>query len=227
MSLRQISDNIWQVHAGEFPSNSYIWREPSTGDLILVDAGLNSDALADALVEVTGRLIAVVCTHGHFDHMGSAAIFQKRWGVPVFMHSHDLKVAKTANFLLMAFKLQARVKVPEFSTFDGKQGEFCVGDTKVRYRHVPGHTPGSCFIQIESACFTGDTLYATGVGLSNTPGELPALLRQSLIEVMDEISDETLICPGHGRTALFGSIRSGNRALQDFLGADTAASPLS
>jgi hydroxyacylglutathione hydrolase len=224
MSICQISDNIWQVHAGEFPSNSYIWREPSTGDLILVDTGLDSDALAGALAEVTGRLTAVVCTHGHFDHMGSAAIFQKQLGIPVFMHSHDLKVAKTANFLLMAFKLQSRVKAPEFSTFDGAHGEFCAGDTKIRYRHVPGHTPGSCFIQIENACFTGDTLYATGVGLSNTPGEVPSVLRQSLIEVMGEIPDETLICPGHGKTALFGSIRSGNRALQDFLRADTPAS---
>ena len=223
MSVRQICDNVWQVHAGEFPSNSYIWQDPATGDLILVDTGLDADALSDALAGVGGRLKAVVCTHGHFDHMGSAAVFQERLGVDVFLHSQDLKVAKTANFLLMAFKMQARVKTPQFSTFDGLSGGFYLDEVQVRYRHVPGHTPGSCFIQIANVCFTGDSLYASGIGLSKTPGEMPALLRQSLTEVMDEIPDDTLICPGHGPTALFGAIRSDNRALQDFLKAEVDA----
>ncbi|WP_010219049.1 MBL fold metallo-hydrolase [Sphingomonas sp. PAMC 26621] len=220
MTFCQISDNIWQVHAGEFPSNSYLWRDSTTGDLILVDTGLDADALSEAVASVGGLLKAVVCTHGHFDHMGSAAIFQDRYALDVHIHAQDLKIAKTANFLLMAFKLTSRVKTPRFSVFDGVSGEFSVGDIVVRYRHVPGHTPGSCFISIGNACFTGDSLYASGIGLSKTPGEVPELLRKSLAEAMKEIPDNILICPGHGRTALFGSIKSGNRALRDFLRAE-------
>lgn len=221
MSLRQITDSIWQVHAGEFPSNSYFWRDAATGDLILIDTGLDADALFDALDRIGGQLKAVICTHGHFDHMGSAAVFQDRFGLEVHMHMQDQKIAKTANFLLMAFKLKSRVRMPRFAFFEGGSGVFAVDDVTVRYRHVPGHTPGSCFIHIGDACFTGDSLYASGIGLSNTPGEDLELLRASLKSVLDDIPDDTLICPGHGRTSLFGAIRSGNRALQDFLNAET------
>lgn len=221
MSLRQITDGVWQVHAGEFPSNSYFWRDAGTGDLILVDTGLDVDALSQALTSIGGRLKAVVCTHGHFDHMGSAAIFQDRFGVDVHMHVQDQKTAKTANFLLMAFKLSSRVRMPRFVHFEAASGAFMVDNVTIRYRHVPGHTPGSCFIHIGDACFTGDSLYASGVGLSKTPGEDPELLRKSLSAVLHEIPEKTLICPGHGRTSSFGAILTDNIALQDFLKAET------
>lgn len=221
MTLRQITDSVWQVHAGEFPSNSYFWRDAATGDLILVDTGLDADALSDALADIGGRLKAVVCTHGHFDHMGSAAVFQQRFGLDVHLHVQDQKTAKTSNFLLMAFKLSSRVKMPRFVHFEGASGSFAVDDVIVRYRHVPGHTPGSCFIHIGNTCFTGDSLYASGIGLSKTPGEDPELLRKSLTAVLDEIPEDTLICPGHGRTSSFGAIMSSNLALRDFLKAET------
>lgn len=217
MALRQISDFIWQFCAGEFPSNSYFWRDVTTGDLILIDTGLDADALFDALTNIGGRLKGIVCTHGHFDHIGSAALFQDRFGVDVFMHMRDERIAKAANFLLMAFKLSSRVKMPRFVHFEGASGMFLLDDVPVRYRHVPGHTPGSCFIQIDNACFTGDSLYASGIGLSKTPGEDPELLKKSLTDVLNELPRDVLICPGHGRTSSLGDVLSGNRALQEFL----------
>lgn len=217
MSLRQISNTVWQVHAGAFPANSYICRDEVSGDLLLIDTGLDVDPIAQAIDAVGGRLKAIVCTHGHFDHMGTAAAFQDQIGVDVYLHADDLKIAKTANFLLMAFKIPAKVKTPQFTLFDGNIGSLDIGGIAVHYRHVPGHTPGSCFIEVADACFTGDSLYALGVGLSNTPGEQPDVLRSSLTAVLDKIAPDTLICPGHGPTALFHMVRSDNQALKRFL----------
>ena len=60
-------------------------------------------------------------------------------------------------------------------------------------------------------------MYASGVGLSKIPGEDRTVLRRSLRKVRDEVAPEMLVCPGHGRTAFYADIRSGNRELAEFL----------
>lgn len=215
--MRQVGPDVWQVCAGVFPANSYVWRGPGPGEAVLIDAGLDPEPIDAALTALGLRPLAVFCTHGHFDHIGSTAFFQDKYGAPVHLHADDLKVAKAANFLMMAFKIPAKLKLPRFDLLQGEAGETPVGGAAVRHRLLPGHSPGSCFLQIGDVLFSGDTMYAAGVGLSKVPGEDPAVLRRSLRRVWDEIAPETLVCPGHGRTARYVDIRSGNRDLAAFI----------
>ena len=215
--MRQVRSNVWQVCAGAFPANSYVWVGPNSGECLLIDAGLDSQPIDAALTELGVRPRAVFCTHGHFDHIGSASFFQDKFGASVHLHADDLKVAKAANFLMMAFKIPAKLKLPQFEWLVGEEGETAVGSVVVRHRLLPGHSPGSCFLQVGDTLFSGDTLYASGVGLSKVPGEEPAVLRRSLRKVWDTIAPETLVCPGHGRTARYAEIRCGNRELAEFL----------
>ena len=216
MSARQVSESLWQVHAGVFPSNCYLLANADR-EALVIDPGLDPDTIIAEVERLGLRPVGVVCTHGHFDHMGSASVFQKRFGGEVHMHAGDLKTAKAANFLLMAFKIPAKVAQPVFTLLRGERGAWRSGGFEVSHRLVPGHSPGSCFITVGDVCFTGDSLYATSVGLSKVPGEQPDILRRSLLEVLDEINSDTLICPGHGRTAKMGDVRLKNRALAKFL----------
>ena len=215
--MRQVGPEVWQVCAGMFPSNSYVWRGAGPGEAVLIDAGLDAAPIDAALVELGLRPAAVFCTHGHFDHIGSAAFFQDKYAAPVYLHGDDLKTAKAANFLMMAFKIPAKLKLPRFDLLHGEFGETRVGAAVVRHRLLPGHSPGSCFLHLGEVLFSGDTMYASGVGLSKVPGEDPAVLRRSLRKVWDEIAPDTLVCPGHGRTAAYAEVRSGNRDLAEFL----------
>ena len=215
--MRQVGPNVWQVCAGVFPANSYVLLGPERGDALLVDAGLDPDPIDEALTRLDVRPSAVICTHGHFDHVGSTSFFQDKYGAPVFLHADDLRTAKAANFLMMAFRIPAKLKLPRFTLLQGEDGETTVGAHAIRHRLLPGHSPGSCFIQVDDVLFSGDTMYASGVGLSKIPGEDRHLLRRSLGKVWEEVSPETLVCPGHGRTALYGEIRDGNRELAEFL----------
>jgi len=169
------------------------------------------------LDELGVRPAAVFCTHGHFDHVGSASVFQDRYGAKVFLHAADVKTAKAANFLMMAYKIPAKLKLPNFTLLEGVEGETRVADVAVNHRLMPGHSAGSCFIEIGSTCFSGDTLYRSGVGLSNIPGEQPEVLRRSLRTVWDEIAPHTLVCPGHGRAATYAEIRRCNTELAAFM----------
>ena len=87
----------------------------------------------------------------------------------------------------------------------------------VRFLHTPGHTPGSGMIAWNDNLFTGDSLYAHGVGLSDLPGEDHGQLRASLQAVWDEIGETTIIHPGHGPSARFSEVRRDNVALAKFL----------
>ncbi|MCG5247843.1 MBL fold metallo-hydrolase [Methylorubrum extorquens] len=215
--MLQVAANIWQVCAGVFPANSYIWKGDVPGGGILIDAGLDPEPIDAALMALAVQPRAVICTHGHFDHIGSASVFQDKYNADVYLHTADLKTAKAANFLMMAFKVPAKLKLPRFRLVDGDVGDVRIGEVTVSYQRLPGHSPGSCFINIGQTCFSGDTLYGSSLGLSKIPGEDPVLLRRSLRTVWDTIAPEILICPGHGRVATYAAIRAHNTELAAFM----------
>jgi glyoxylase-like metal-dependent hydrolase (beta-lactamase superfamily II) len=205
------------VTSGAFASNAYFCETPVPGGCILIDAGLDGPAIDAALAEHGLRPHQVHCTHGHFDHAGSAAYFQKKYGCRVFMHPDDMRTLKASNFLLMAFKMAQRIELPDITPVGP---EFCldVGGQPLIYHATPGHTPGSCVIEFGSAWFTGDTLYSRGVGLSRLPGENAHDLKQSILGLWSQLTAERTLCPGHGEAADGASIRRENLALLNFLG---------
>lgn len=208
---------VWRVTSGAFPSNAYFCEADVPGGAILIDAGLDGPAIDAAMAEHGLRPHQVFCTHGHFDHAGSAAHFQDKYGCQVFMHKGDARTLKASNFLLMAFKIPQKITMPEVTYVeDGFQID--VAGHPLRYRHAPGHTPGSCVVEFGSAWFTGDTIYSRGVGLSQLPGEDAEQLKASIGKLWPELTLDRTIYPGHGNAADGATIRSTNVALLNFLG---------
>jgi glyoxylase-like metal-dependent hydrolase (beta-lactamase superfamily II) len=161
------------VTSGEFSSNAYLCEAQVEGGGILIDAGWM--ATIDAELSEHGLTPhAVYCTHGHFDHTGSASHFRKI-RLPGVRAQGRPKLMKASNFLLMALKL-ARVVPPEATLVEAASGR-C-------RRHAAalsaGARPHAGFLhhRIRQRWFTGDTLYARGVGLSHLPGEDHAVLKQ-------------------------------------------------
>ena len=124
---------------------------------------------------------------------------------------------RSANFLLMACKLEQRITVPKVDHLveDGATVELAGG--LLRFIYSPGHTPGSCLIEFRGALFTGDTLYRDKVGMAEFPGEDKDLLRASILAVWDRLDDQLWTCPGHGGMGRLGAIKRDNHALREFL----------
>jgi glyoxylase-like metal-dependent hydrolase (beta-lactamase superfamily II) len=209
--------SVWCITSGSFPSNAYFCEAEVNGGGILIDAGLDG-ATINAEISAQGfRPHAVYCTHGHFDHTGSASYFQEKYGCQVFVPKPDLKLMKSSNFMLMAMKMNQKVRLPE-ATFIEPGFVQDIAGTPLRFLPAPGHTPGSCIIELGAAWFTGDTLYARGVGLSRLPGEDHSVLKQTILGYWDELTSQRFIFPGHGGSADGQSIRSDNVELLNFLG---------
>lgn len=218
----QSTERVWPVTNGIFPSNCYVCATDVPGECFIVDPGLDAALIEAALTQRGLTACAVLCTHGHFDHAGSAAHFQKMHGCPVYLHRRDVKTLRSSNFLMMAFKIPARMVTPEVIEVGDEQPEVRLGGTVVRFHPVPGHTPGSCVLEFGRSLFTGDTLYSRGVGLSKLPGEDLELLRRSILSIWDRFPDDTIVRPGHGESAELGWIKANNAALLRFLGDKTS-----
>lgn len=208
---------VWRVTSGVFSSNAYFCQADVDGGGILIDAGLDGATIDAELSEHGLRPHALYCTHGHFDHTGSASHFQQKYGCQVFLHKADARTMKSSNFLLMAIKIPHKVTLADVTYVDDDFSTM-VGGQELRYVTAPGHTPGSCIIEFGSAWFTGDTLYSRGVGLSHLPGENHEQLKASILNLWPRLSADRTIYPGHGDAADGVSVRTGNQALLNFLG---------
>ena len=218
------SAQVRRVVNDHVAANTYVVPTRAPGRCLLIDPGLSEAAIA-AVLDETGLVPeAILCTHGHFDHLGSAAAFRARFGAPVYLHAADRRVARSANFLLMACKIDRRIEVPaiDHAVADGAVVALAGGD-EAKFTHVPGHTPGSCLIGYGDAVFTGDTIYRDTTGMVKFPGEDPERLRESILSVWERIGEDRTIFPGHGGAGRFGEVKRRNAALRALLGLEEAA----
>src|SRR5690349_1544919 len=87
---------LWRVTSRYFPSNAYLVATGQGSDCLLIDPGLDGDLIEEALAATGLMPRAIFCTHGHFDHLGSATRFQQRYDAPVHLMTADLKTAASS-----------------------------------------------------------------------------------------------------------------------------------
>jgi glyoxylase-like metal-dependent hydrolase (beta-lactamase superfamily II) len=215
---REISAGFFCLVNRHFPSNTYVIRITES-KCVIIDPGLDFDMIDSFLNDEKLSPELVLCTHGHFDHLGSAARVQKKFSVPVHLSAKDVKIAKSGNFLLMVTKIDQRIEMPSFENTFAEDAQTVKTESgeEFKFHSAPGHTPGSCCIHFRNWLFTGDTLYSKAVGLSDLPGEDPEILAKSILSIFAKFPSETIVFPGHGASATLAQIQQNNGALRDFL----------
>jgi glyoxylase-like metal-dependent hydrolase (beta-lactamase superfamily II) len=194
---------------GPLQMNAVLLHETTAGEAILVDPGEEAPRLL-ARVAATGcRLTALLATHGHFDHVGAAALVQDSYDLPLRCHAGD------APFIARLPEIQEswgfppsavpRV-VPDLS--DGMRLPFAGGEIEVR--HVPGHAPGHVMFLLPGVALVGDCLFAGSVGRTDLPGGDFATLERSIRERIYTLPDDTVVVCGHGPDTTVGREKATN-----------------
>ena len=159
--------------------------------------------------------VAVLLTHGHFDHLSAADAVGKRYGIKVYAGNEERLVMNSSSYNLslpftgegMTFEADEYFKPGEELDFAG---------FRIETIPVPGHTIGSVcyYFEEQKVLFSGDTLFAGSVGRSDFPtgnaGQLIRAIKSGLMSLPDDVK----VYPGHGESTTIGCERVNNPFIQ-------------
>ena len=151
------------------------------GQALLIDPAWDMQAIENALQQKGLSLLAVLFTHGHFDHVKDCE---------PFLWKHKLKAYLEEKDVLLS-GLPAEV----LQTYSGEQS-LEIGPFKIHILPTPGHTAGGVCIEIGNAIFTGDTLFPGACGRVDLPSSDARAMRKSLL-TLSKLPDDTRIYAGH------------------------------
>ncbi len=187
-----VTSGVFTLDGGSWEVDNNVWIVGDDAEALVVDAAHDADAI---LAEVGGRrVVAVVSTHGHDDHIDAAPAVAARTGAPVLLHPDDL----------MLWERRHPGTAPDGELRDGQR--LAVADVELIVLHTPGHSPGAVCLHAPALAtvFSGDTLFqggpgATGRSFSDFPTIIGSIRDRLLV-----LPPETTVLTGHGRATTIG-----------------------
>ena len=188
---RIVTHGTFELDGGSWEVDNNIWLVGDDSDVVVFDAAHTAAPIVDA---VAGRnVVAVVCTHGHNDHVTVAPELGETLDAPVLLHPAD--------------DMLWRMTHPDKSFRAVSDDEkLSVAGLELHALHTPGHSPGSvCWYVPElNAVFSGDTLFSGGPGATGRSfSDFPTIL-QSISGRLGSLPGDTVVYTGHGDTTSIG-----------------------
>ncbi|MDL4777212.1 MBL fold metallo-hydrolase [Spirillospora sp. NBC_01491] len=188
-----VTSGTFSLDGGTWEVDNNVWIVGDDDEAIVIDAAHDADAIAAAVGN--RRLLAIVSTHGHDDHVDAAPAVSARTGAPVLLHPGDL----------MLWKQRHPDLNPTGELSDGQVVE--VAGIGLRVLHTPGHSPGAVCLYAPDlgTVFSGDTLFAGGPGATGRSySDFPTIIT-SIRERLLTLPAETEVRTGHGESTTVGA----------------------
>lgn len=175
------------------------------GHAVAIDPAADASLYEQALEQTGAKLTHILCTHGHYDHVGAVKQLKEKWGCKVYLDPAD---AKGNSSLPMTESDSGYV--------DG--GEIKVDELTFKTWHTPGHTPGSWVILCGDMFFTGDTLFHGSIGRTDLPGGSMMQMEESLQKLLElPVPDKARVLPGHEAFSTMADEKHHNYYLREFM----------
>lgn len=190
-----VTRGVFSLDGQDFDVDNNVWLVGDEHEVIVIDAAHDAAAIEAA---VGGRrVVAIVCTHGHNDHVNAAPDLSARTGAPVLLHPDDRELWRLAH----------ADAEPDAPLADGQ--ELTVAGTVLRVLHTPGHAPGAVCLHVPSlgCVFSGDTLFAGGPGATGRSFSDRDVLIDSITTRLFPLGDATVVHTGHGDDTTIGAER--------------------
>lgn len=188
-----VTSGTFSLDGQTFDVDNNVWIVGDDDECVVIDAPHAVEPIVDL---VAGRrVVAVLCTHAHDDHVRVAPALAQAVGAPVLLHHNDM----------VLWQLTHPHVEPDGWLSDGQ--EIVIGGTDLHVLHTPGHAPGACCFYAPGlrTVFTGDTLFNGGPGATGRSYSDHDTILTSIRERLLTLPPETIVRTGHGENTTIGA----------------------
>ncbi len=199
---------------GPLAVSAYVVAEGE--EAMIVDAPGGAEAIVDFLHQKGLTPAVLVNTHGHADHIQGNRLLKDAWPAMTLAIGEADAPMLTHPLKNMSPLMAAWVKSPEADRLLAGGDRVTVGGTALEVLETPGHSKGSISLYCPrgpdgaGVAFTGDALFAGGIGRTDLPGMSGDTLMASIRDRLLTLPDETVIYPGHGPASTIGREKETN-----------------
>lgn len=202
---------IYMNTGGLAATNGYLVANETAAQAIIIDAPHKTVApLLDIARRNQWRIIYLILTHGHWDHIGDHQVVTDAFPeAKVLIHRLDEpRLMKPES---MFFPLPYRIPARRADAYLEDGQTIALGDLTFSLMHTPGHSPGHVVLHCagESLLLAGDLLFARSIGRTDLPDSNSADMRRSLQRVL-ALPENTVVRPGHGPATSIGAEKNSN-----------------
>lgn len=188
-----VTSGTFSLDGGTWDVDNNVWIVGDENEVIVVDAAHDADAIEKA---VAGRrVVAVVCTHAHDDHVNQAPALADRFSAPILLNPAEAPL----------WGMTWPDRQPDGELSDGQR--ITVGGIELQVIQTPGHSPGSSCLYVPelSTVFSGDTLFQGGPGATGRSYSSFDTIIDSIRGKLLTLPGETTVRTGHGDSTSIGA----------------------